>query len=60
MCGPLLQAAVKMNIPTIIHEQNVIPGLTVKMLAGKVDVVATSFDTTKSYLKKYKKIVDNI
>lgn len=57
VCGPLLQAAVKMNIPTIIHEQNVIPGMTVKMLADKVDVVATSFDTTKSYIKKYKKIM---
>ena len=57
VCGPLLQAAVKLNIPTIIHEQNVIPGMTVKMLADKVDIVATSFDTTKSYLKKHKKIV---
>ena len=57
VCGPLLHAAEKMNIPTIIHEQNVIPGLTVKMLADKVAVVATSFDTTKNYLKKYKKIV---
>ncbi|MBR6720023.1 MAG: undecaprenyldiphospho-muramoylpentapeptide beta-N-acetylglucosaminyltransferase [Clostridia bacterium] len=57
VCGPLLQAAVKMKIPTLIHEQNVIPGLTVKMLADKVDVVATSFDTTKNYLKKHKKIV---
>ncbi len=57
VCGPLLYAASKMGIPTIIHEQNVIPGLTVKMLANVVDVVATSFDTTKNYLKKHKKIV---
>ncbi|MDO5478249.1 MAG: undecaprenyldiphospho-muramoylpentapeptide beta-N-acetylglucosaminyltransferase [Clostridia bacterium] len=57
VCGPLLQAAVKMKIPTLIHEQNVIPGMTVKMLADKVDIVATSFDTTKNYLKKHKKIV---
>lgn len=57
VCGPLLYAAVQMKIPTIIHEQNVIPGKTVKMLADKVDIVATSFDTTKSYLKKHKKIV---
>ena len=57
VCGPLLYAAAKMNIPTLIHEQNVIPGMTVKMLADKVNVVATSFDTTKSYLKKHNKIV---
>ncbi len=57
VCGPLLYAAAKMKIPTLIHEQNVIPGVTVKMLADKVDIVATSFDTTKSYLKKHNKIV---
>ncbi len=57
VCGPLLYAAVKMHIPTVIHEQNVFPGMTVKLLADKVDVVATSFDTTKNYLKKHKKIV---
>ena len=40
MSGPVLYAAAKMGIPTIIHEQNVIPGLTVKLLAKVVDVVA--------------------
>lgn len=57
VCGPLLYAAGKMGIPTIIHEQNVFPGFTVKLLADKVSAVATSFDTTKNYLKKHKKIV---
>ncbi len=57
VCGPLLYAASKMGVPTIIHEQNVFPGLTVKLLADKVSAVATSFDTTKNYLKKRKKIV---
>ncbi len=57
VCGPLLYAASKMGVPTIIHEQNVFPGLTVKLLADKVSAVATSFDTTKNYLKKHRKIV---
>lgn len=57
VCGPLLYAAAKIGIPTIIHEQNVFPGLTVKLLADKVSFVATSFDTTKNYLKKHKKII---
>ncbi len=57
VCGPVLYAAIKMGIPTIIHEQNVFPGLTVKMLADKVNAVATSFDTTKNYLKRRRKIV---
>ncbi len=57
VCGPLLYAASKMGVPTVIHEQNVFPGLTVKLLADKVSAVATSFDTTKNYLKKHRKIV---
>lgn len=57
VCGPLLYAATQLKIPTLIHEQNVFPGVTVKWLADRVDVVATSFDTTKSYLRKSRRIV---
>ncbi|MDP4133897.1 MAG: undecaprenyldiphospho-muramoylpentapeptide beta-N-acetylglucosaminyltransferase [Bacillota bacterium] len=57
VCGPLLYAAHKLKMPTIIHEQNVFPGVTVKLLSDTVDVVATSFSTTANYLKKHKKIV---
>ena len=55
--GPVLSAAAALKIPTLIHEQNVIPGLTVRMLSSKVDITATSFDTTQSYLPKAKKVV---
>lgn len=34
--GPVLDAAVKLNIPTCIHEQNAYPGITNKQLAKKV------------------------
>lgn len=57
VCGPVLKAASQMGIPTIVHEQNVFPGMTVKMLAQKVDTIVTSFDTTQNYLKTKKKIV---
>lgn len=57
VCGPVLKAACDLKIPTIIHEQNVFPGMTVKMLANKVDICATSFDTTENYIKKSKRVV---
>lgn len=28
VCGPVVYAAAKLGIPSIIHEQNAIPGLT--------------------------------
>ncbi len=30
VCGPVVYAATKLNIPTMIHEQNSLPGITNK------------------------------
>ena len=57
VCGPVLLAATKMKIPTIIHEQNVPPGMVVKILSSRVDVTAISFEQTRGLLKKAKKVV---
>lgn len=46
-CTPAVYAAAKRHIPTIIHEQNVYPGLAIKMLAKKADVTAISFAETE-------------
>jgi UDP-N-acetylglucosamine--N-acetylmuramyl-(pentapeptide) pyrophosphoryl-undecaprenol N-acetylglucosamine transferase len=43
VCGPVVYAAHKLGIPTLIHEQNVVPGLTNKFLSRYVDAVAVSF-----------------
>lgn len=51
VCGPVLYAACKMGIKTLVHEQNVIPGVTVKMLSKMVDGVLTSFPETDQYIK---------
>ncbi len=40
VCGPVLLAASLMGIPTLIQEQNVIPGITNKLLAHFVTKVA--------------------
>ncbi len=55
VCAPVMFAAAHYKIPTLVHEQNVIPGLTVKMLANCVDVTAISFEETVQYLKKVRR-----
>ncbi len=51
VCGPVLYAAAKKKIKTFVHEQNVIPGVTVKLLSTTADVVFTSFEDTYKYMK---------
>ena len=50
--GPVLYRAAKMNIPTVIHEQNAFPGITSRMLSRVVDRVLISFEESRSHLKK--------
>ena len=57
VAGPLLYAAARMKIPTLIHEQNVFAGLTSKILQKYVDVVAISFKESEQYFTKAKKLV---
>jgi UDP-N-acetylglucosamine--N-acetylmuramyl-(pentapeptide) pyrophosphoryl-undecaprenol N-acetylglucosamine transferase len=54
VCGPVVYAAAKLNIPTIIHEQNSVPGLTNKFLSRYVKKVAICFDDAKDYFPKNK------
>ncbi|UOE92928.1 undecaprenyldiphospho-muramoylpentapeptide beta-N-acetylglucosaminyltransferase [Alkalihalobacillus sp. LMS39] len=48
VCGPVVYAAAKLKIPTVIHEQNSVPGLTNKFLSRYVDKIALSFEEAKS------------
>lgn len=50
-CTPAVYAAKKRNIPVIIHEQNVYPGLAIKMLTKKADVTAISFPETEKLIE---------
>lgn len=50
--GPILYAAAAKKIPTLIHEQNVYPGLTTKILSRKVDAVCTSFSDSHRYFQR--------
>lgn len=55
--GPVMSAASKMGIKSIIHEQNVFPGVTVKLSQKYATYIATSFEKTKDYLKEKEKCV---
>lgn len=44
VCAPVVYAAAKKNIPTVIHEQNSVAGLTNKFLSRYVDKIAVAFE----------------
>ncbi|MCT8139023.1 undecaprenyldiphospho-muramoylpentapeptide beta-N-acetylglucosaminyltransferase [Anaerobacillus sp. CMMVII] len=54
VCGPVVYAAAKLKIATIVHEQNSVPGLTNKFLSKYVDKVAISFKESQSFFPKEK------
>ena len=49
---PIISAASSMGIPTLLHESNAYPGLTVRKLQSKVDRVLLNFAESEKYLKK--------
>lgn len=57
VCGPVVYAASKLKIPTVIHEQNSLPGITNKFLARYVDKIAICFEDAKKYFPEQKVIL---
>ncbi|MDD6485292.1 MAG: undecaprenyldiphospho-muramoylpentapeptide beta-N-acetylglucosaminyltransferase [Clostridiales bacterium] len=55
--GPVMMAAKAMGVPSLIHEQNVYPGLTVKGSEKYADYLALSFEETISSMKAKEKCV---
>ncbi len=54
--GPVISAAAKMKIPTLVHESNAYPGVTVRLLSNKASVIALAMEDAKKYLKGAKRI----
>lgn len=54
---PVIKAASKLGIPTVIHEQNAISGKTNKFVAGNIDLVCISSEESRKYFPKAKKVV---
>lgn len=49
-CYPTLRAALKMGIPSAVHESNAAPGLAVRVLARRLDRVWLNFESAKERL----------
>ena len=54
---PALLAARRDRIPTLIHEQNAVLGRVNRLMAGKVDAVATAYETVQRLPAKAKERV---
>ena len=52
--SPVIFASYILRIPTIVHEQNVVPGRANKMLFRFADRIAVSFEETKKYLGRFR------
>lgn len=48
VCGPILMTAALSGIPTMIQEQNVIPGITNKILSHVVKKIALGYEEAKA------------
>lgn len=57
ICGPVLLAANKYKILSVVHESNAYPGITVRLLSNKVDEVLVGFEDAKKRLPRAKNVV---
>ncbi len=52
--GPVVRAAAKYGIPTLIQEQNSYPGITNKILARKADKICVAYEGMERFFPKEK------
>ena len=57
VCGPVVYMASRRGIPTLIHEQNALPGIMNKILSRYVDKVLVTFEESNKYFKYPDKII---
>jgi len=55
-CFPALMAGTMMGIPTCVHESNAMPGLTTRLLSGRVDRVLVCFGESAKHYKNTEKV----
>lgn len=54
---PIVKAAAKAGIPTAVHESNMVPGLTTKMLEPFADRIMVGFEACREHYKHPEKVV---
>jgi len=55
--GPVVYAAARLGIPTLIHEQNVEPGMANAFLSRYADAIAVSFPESKARFRRGRRIL---
>lgn len=56
--GPVVRAAAKMGIKTLIHEQNAFPGVTTKLLSKYVDTILVAFKEAMPRIKTRARMIE--
>ncbi len=56
VCYPVLMAASRLHIPTLVHESNAVPGLTTKLLARHVDRILVGFEESRKHYPEPEKV----
>ncbi len=56
VCWPVLSAGQKLEIPTAIHESNIMPGLTTKLLARKCRLILLGYEGSGANIRTKGKI----
>ena len=54
---PVIYAGHRMGIKTVIHESNLIPGRTIKLLEKFTDRIFVNFEESEKYFKNKKKVI---
>jgi UDP-N-acetylglucosamine--N-acetylmuramyl-(pentapeptide) pyrophosphoryl-undecaprenol N-acetylglucosamine transferase len=54
---PMIKAAAKAGIPTAVHESNMVPGLTTKMLEPFADRIMVGFEACRQHYKDPEKVI---
>lgn len=57
VCGPVVLAAALQGFPTLIHEQNAVPGLTNRILSRYVSRTAVSFVETAKHFPSRARVI---
>jgi UDP-N-acetylglucosamine--N-acetylmuramyl-(pentapeptide) pyrophosphoryl-undecaprenol N-acetylglucosamine transferase len=52
VCGPVLYVASLLGIPTVVQEQNSLPGVTTRLLSPRATEVHLMFESALRYLKR--------
>lgn len=54
---PLVKAAAKAGIPTVVHESNMVPGLTTEMLEPFADRILVGFESCRRHYRHPEKVI---